>query len=254
MVRTGLPRIVVAVATAGAADEPAGDASGSAAGDVGSTTERTPTGSARAGLPAATLQRFRDKDPDALAEVYDRYRRPVWTVAMSITRADHLAQEAVQEIFIRAWNAAASYDPSRDLGPWLMTIARHASLDLVRRELRPTRGGHEAETDVVVEGPAIDEIWLSWEIHEALRRLSDDEREIVRLSFFEDLTQVQIAERLSLPVGTVKSRSHRAHRRLAEFLVHLRDEPALSFDKTLNHAGGPRRTERRQPAEGGDRR
>jgi len=174
---------------------------------------------------------------------------------MSITRADHLAQEAVQEIFIRAWNAAATYDHTRDLGPWLMTIARHASLDLVRRELRPTRGGHEAETDVVVEEAGIDQAWVSWEIQEALRRLSDEEREIVRLSFFEDLTQVQIAERLGLPLGTVKSRSHRAHRRLAEFLVHLRDEPALSLDKTLNQVTPPRRTEtRQQPAEGGDRR
>jgi RNA polymerase sigma-70 factor (ECF subfamily) len=174
---------------------------------------------------------------------------------MSITRADHLAQEAVQEIFIRAWNAAATYDHTRDLGPWLMTIARHASLDLVRRELRPTRGGHEAETDVVVEEAGIDQAWVSWEIQEALRRLSDEEREIVRLSFFEDLTQVQVAERLGLPLGTVKSRSHRAHRRLAEFLVHLRDEPALSLDKTLNQVTPPRRTEtRQQPAEGGDRR
>jgi RNA polymerase sigma-70 factor (ECF subfamily) len=170
---------------------------------------------------------------------------------MSITRADHLAQEAVQEIFIRAWNAAPSYDPTRDLGPWLMTIARHASLDLVRRELRPTRGGHEVETDVVVEEPGIDQVWVSWEIQEALGRLTPDEREIVRLSFFEDLTHVQVAERLGVPVGTVKSRSHRAHRRLAEFLVHLREEPAAS----LNHAAPSRRTEpRQQPAEGGDRR
>jgi RNA polymerase sigma-70 factor (ECF subfamily) len=250
MLRSGLPRIVVAVPTARGPDEHAGgDAAGATAIDE---AERAPSRRARGDeLPAATLQRFREKDPDALGEVYDRYRRAVWAVALSITRADHLAQEAVQEIFIRAWNAAATYDPTRDLGPWLMTIARHASLDLIRRELRPTRGGHEAETDVVVEETGIDEVWLSWEIQEALRRLSDDEREIVRLSFFEDLTQVQVAARLGLPLGTVKSRSHRAHRRLAELLKHLREEPAM----TLNHVTPPHRTETRQmPAEGGDRR
>jgi RNA polymerase sigma-70 factor (ECF subfamily) len=252
MMRAVVRRIVVGVPTSSAPDEPAGGgpAGATAVEEVDADAGDTRAG-ARATLPPATLQRFRDKDPDALGEVYDRYRRAVWSVAMSITRADHLAQEAVQEIFIRAWNAAASYDPSRDLGPWLMTIARHASLDLVRRELRPTRGGHEAETDVVVEEPGIDQAWVSWEIQEALGRLTADEREIVRLSFFEDLTHAQVAERLGVPIGTVKSRSHRAHRRLAEFLVHLRDEPAAG----LNHAAPPRRTEpRQQPAEGGDRR
>jgi RNA polymerase sigma-70 factor (ECF subfamily) len=252
MMRAVVRRIVVGVPTSSAPDEPAGGgpAGATAVEEVDADAGDTRAG-ARATLPPATLQRFRDKDPDALGEVYDRYRRAVWSVAMSITRADHLAQEAVQEIFIRAWNAAASYDASRDLGPWLMTIARHASLDLVRRELRPTRGGHEAETDVVVEEPGIDQAWVSWEIQEALGRLTADEREIVRLSFFEDLTHAQVAERLGVPIGTVKSRSHRAHRRLAEFLVHLRDEPATG----LNHAAPPRRTEpRQQPAEGGDRR
>jgi RNA polymerase sigma-70 factor (ECF subfamily) len=176
-------------------------------------------------LPVATRMRFRDGDAGALAEVYDRYARAVWAVAMTVTRADHLAQEAVQEAFIRAWNAAPSYDPGRDLGPWLLTIARYAALDLLRRELRSTRGGHEPEQDAVVEPPAFDQIWLSWAVQEGLRQLAEHEREIVRLSFYENLSHAEIAERLLLPIGTVKSRSHRAHRRLAELLAHLRDNP-----------------------------
>jgi RNA polymerase sigma-70 factor (ECF subfamily) len=179
----------------------------------------------RESLPVATRERFRDGDTDALAEVYDRYSRAVWAVAMTVTRADHLAQEATQEAFIRAWNAAPSYDPGRDLGPWLLTIARYTALDLLRRELRSTRGGHEAEHEGVVEAPGMDRIWLSWAVQEALRQLAEHEREVVRLTFYEDLSHAQIAERLSLPLGTVKSRSHRAHRRLAGLLAHLRDEP-----------------------------
>jgi RNA polymerase sigma-70 factor, ECF subfamily len=158
--------------------------------------------------------------------VYDRYARAVWAVAVRITRVDQLAQDAVQETFIRAWRAASSYDPTRPLGPWLQSIARFTALDVARHELRPTRGGHEAEQDAVVESPGIDQAWLAWTVQEALRELADHEREIVRLSFFEDLTHLQIAERLGLPVGTVKSRSHRAHRRLAEKLAHLRDDSA----------------------------
>jgi len=210
---------------------------------------RTPAGPpTRSELPAQTLERFHDRDADALAAVFDRYHRAVWSVAVSIARSDHLAQEATQETFIRAWQAADSYDPRRPLGPWLMTIARHACLDLVRRELRPTRGGHEEEQDSVVEGPGIDQVWTAWEVQEAVRRLSDDEQLIVRLSFFEDLTHAQIAERLGLPIGTVKSRSHRAHRRLAELLAHLRDEPTESE----NQRGSGARTNHGPRLEGSD--
>lgn len=188
-------------------------------------------------LARATRLAFREGDVDALGSVYDRYSRAVWSVAVRITRSDQLAQEAVQEAFVRAWHAAGTYDPDRDLGPWLLTIARYTALDVLRRELRPTRGGHEAEQDAVVEPPGIDRAWISWAVQEALAALSGPEREIVYLSFFEDLTHGQIAEHLDLPVGTVKSRSHRAHRRLAGLLAHVRDEPDPG-----NRAGIPGRT------------
>ena len=176
-------------------------------------------------LPDATRERFRAGDAGALGDVYDRYGRAVWAVAMTLTRSDQLAQDATQETFIRAWRAAASYDPERDLGPWLLSIARYTTLDLLRRELRPTRGGHEAEQEAAVESPGIDRAWLSWAVQEALHQLTDDEREIVRLTFYEDLTQTEIAARLHLPLGTVKSRSHRLNRRLAQMLAYVRNGP-----------------------------
>lgn len=195
-------------------------------------------------------RRFHDGDVDALAEVYDRYARPVWTVAVSVTRCDHLAQEAVQETFLRAWRVAGVYDPGLALGPWLMTIARRASLDLLRREFRPTRGGHEAEQDVVVEDPGMDRVWTAWQVQEALAQLREDERAIVRLSFFDDLTQTQIAERLGLPLGTVKSRSYRAHRRLAELLCHLREDAPGLPAHIGNRSGSSRRTGSAEPSIG----
>jgi RNA polymerase sigma-70 factor (ECF subfamily) len=206
----------------------------------------------RVELPVDTRTRFRDGDVDALGEVYDRYSRAVWSVAIGVVKADHLAQEAVQEAFLRAWNAAATYDPDRDLGPWLLAIARFTALDLLRRELRPTRGGHEEMPEAAeatgVDPPGIDAVWVAWAVQEALRQLADHEREIVRLSFYEDLTHAQIAERLDLPIGTVKSRSHRAHRRLADLLAHLRDEPA-GTDGGNRPATGPR-TPDKAPATG----
>jgi len=190
-------------------------------------------------LPLAVREQFRDGNAEALGAVYDRYSRAVWAMALTVTRADHLAQEATQEAFIRAWNSAATYDASRDLGPWLLTIARYTALDLLRREMRPTRGGHEAEQDVIAEAPGIDRAWLSWAVQEALARLAEHEREIVRLTFYEDLTHAQVAERLDLPVGTVKSRSHRAHRRLAELLAYVRDEPGIVSDSARGNPAPP---------------
>jgi RNA polymerase sigma factor (sigma-70 family) len=204
----------------------------------------------RPGLAIATRQRFRDRDGAALEEVYDHYQHPIWSVVRSITRADHLAQEALQDTFVRAWQAAGQYDPSRDLGPWLLTIARHAALDLLRRELRPTRGGHEAEQDAVVEDPGIDPVWTAWQVAQAVHRLNDDEALIVRLTFFEDLTQSEIAERLGVPLGTVKSRSSRAHKRLARLLAHLRED----FPEPVNHPGSEgRKSSGEVSGEGSDR-
>lgn len=194
-------------------------------GDGESTPGDAP--SRRAGvdvLPFDVRSRFAAGDTAALGEVYARYERAVWSVAVRVTGSDHLAQEAVQETFVRAWRSAATYDPARDLGSWLLGVARFAALDVVRAEARPTRGGHAAETDTAVESPGMDRAWLAWAVQEGLRGLADHEREIVRLAFFEDLGHAQIAERLGIPVGTVKSRLHRANRRLAEALAHLRGE------------------------------
>jgi RNA polymerase sigma-70 factor (ECF subfamily) len=173
-------------------------------------------------LEPATVAAFRTGDVDALGQVYERYARPVWRVAMTVLRDRELADDATQETFIRAWRAADSFDPNRQFTPWLFTIARRAAIDVHRRESRPTLGGHEAEQDAVTDPPELTDAWESWQITLALDALPEEERVIVRLAHFDGLTHREIAEALHVPVGTVKSRSHRAHRRLAESLSHLR--------------------------------
>lgn len=173
-------------------------------------------------LSLEVRRRFSQGDVGTVGEVYARYERAVWSVAIRITGSDHLAQEAVQEAFVRAWRSANTYDPARDLGSWLFGVARYAALDVVRAERRPTRGGHETEQDVAVHPPDIDTVWTAWAVQEGLRTLPEIERQVIRLVFFEDRSQAEIAERLQIPVGTVKSRLHRANRRLADALAHLR--------------------------------
>lgn len=186
------------------------------------TTTTTPGHrSSHRDLDPDVVQRFTQGDVDALGQIYDRFARPVWSIAMRVLNDRHLAEDAVNEVFMRIWKTAATFDPARPMAPWLFTVARRTALDVYRREFRPTRGAHEEETDVGEDQPGIEHAWEAWEIQLALEQLNDEERQIIRMAHFEGLTQTEVAERLSIPVGTVKSKSHRAHRRLASLLRHL---------------------------------
>lgn len=169
--------------------------------------------------------RFRDGDAAALRDVYARYSGAVYTVAYSILRDRTRAADAAQVTFVNAWRAAPRFDIDQPLGPWLYTIARRAAIDTYRRERRLE------STDPEVldgwpgsDGPSIERSWEAWEVRVAVDALPDEERQVVRLSWYDGFTHPEIAERLDVPVGTVKSRSHRAHRRLAAALAHVRFE------------------------------
>lgn len=154
---------------------------------------------------------------------YQHYSGPVYAVAVSVLHDRDLANDVVQETFLRAWRAAARFDPSREFGPWIFTIARRVAVDAWRARLK---AADPIEDDAVVALPTeIDQVWEAFQVRSAVGRLPEDEREIVGLQHFGQLTHHEIADRLGIPLGTVKSRSHRAHRRLAEWLGPLLGEP-----------------------------
>jgi RNA polymerase sigma-70 factor (ECF subfamily) len=186
-------------------------------GTQGETSAASPSNT----LGRDVLEGFRAGDVAALGAVYDRYNRAVWSVSMSVLGDRTLAEDSTQETFLRAWRAAGTYDPDRNLAPWLFTIARRTAIDVHRREARPTQGGHGEEQDMVVRMPGIERAYETWEVRAALDELPPEERDVVRMSHFEEMTHREIADALDVPVGTVKSRSHRAHRRLATRLAHL---------------------------------
>jgi RNA polymerase sigma-70 factor (ECF subfamily) len=173
-------------------------------------------------VSVAVKQRFQSGDLDALGEIYNTYAGPVHTVVRTILGPGGQTDDAVQEAFMRAWRGAPSFDPHRALGPWLFTIARRTAIDLARREGRPNRSNHDELTDShSVEAAGIEEAWERWEIRIALDQLPEEERAVMMLSHYQGLTHPQIAERLGVPAGTVKSRSYRGHQRLAGLLSHL---------------------------------
>jgi RNA polymerase sigma-70 factor (ECF subfamily) len=170
---------------------------------------------------AELVERFRAGDADAVREIYRTFGGPVMTVARSIVRDPELAAEVVQQTFTKAWRAADTFEGG-ELAPWLYAIARRTAIDAVRSESRPTRGGHAPEVDVGVESQSFEQTWETFEVRRAIDALPPDEREVVRRSHLLGETHQQIAEIMDVPVGTVKSRSGRAHRRLATALQHLR--------------------------------
>lgn len=171
---------------------------------------------------------FQAGSPEAMNDVYRRYGRVVYAVAYHVLGTRDLAEEAVQETFLRAWRAAASFDSSKDFGPWLATIARRVSIDLHRRDRRNRHVALDAATDgepaLVDLPPGIEHVYEVWETRQAIDELPRDERQLVELQHRYGLTHLQISQRLQIPVGTVKSRSFRAHKRLAARLVHLQAE------------------------------
>jgi RNA polymerase sigma-70 factor (ECF subfamily) len=164
--------------------------------------------------------RFRSGDEAAVRAVYARYGGAMFAVARSMLRDRELAAECVQEAFVRAWRSSRSFDPERELAPWLATITRRTAIDIYRRQKR-LRSEPHADVDDTVIPLAFERTWETFEVRAALDQLPAEEREVVRLAHFEGLAHTQIAERLRVPVGTVKSRSHRAHRRLVGLLSHL---------------------------------
>lgn len=166
------------------------------------------------------LDRFRDGDESAVKAVYERFRGPVFAISMSILHDHGLASDATQQTFIKAWQAATTYDPDRDLAPWIYAIARRTAIDIYRKTSRSIASD---DVDSIAPPPALDTIWEVFEVRSALDRLPDEERQVIKLSHFVGLTHAEIAEHMGIPLGTVKSRSHRAHRRLLELLRHVEE-------------------------------
>jgi RNA polymerase sigma-70 factor (ECF subfamily) len=163
------------------------------------------------GLPAS----FASGDPDSIRAVYQRYGRLMYSVAYKVLGDPGLADDATLRAFVQAWRSAASYDPSRALGAWLATITRRAAIDVYS----------SAEAHNV------------WAVRQALAKLPASEREVIRLRHVDHLTDSEIAAQLGLPVGAVKSRSLRAHRRLAGLLGHLHNNSGNGTVSPIRRVG-----------------
>jgi RNA polymerase sigma factor (sigma-70 family) len=174
---------------------------------------------------------FASGDADSVRVLYQSYGRLVHAIAFKVLGDPGLAEDATQQTFVQAWRAAGSYDASRPLGAWLTTIAKRVAIDVHRRERRH-RNLDDIDTthsdSLVTLPPSVDQLHDVAEVRRALEELPDADRALIRMQHFDELSHAEIAEELEIPLGTVKSRTFRAHRRLADLLSHLRAQPEES--------------------------
>ena len=162
-------------------------------------------------------------DEGALAELYDRVGRVAYGLAFRVLRDDRLAEDAVQEAFLGVWRTAAGFRAERaKASTWILTLVHRRAVDLVRREERRRAEPLDDETrDAATSESAEDAAWLGFErerVQGALRQLPDAQREAIELAYYGGYSQSELAERLGLPLGTIKSRMFAGLARLRELL------------------------------------
>jgi RNA polymerase sigma-70 factor, ECF subfamily len=162
-------------------------------------------------------------DQSALAELYDRFGRVAYGVALRVLRDEKLAEDAVQEGFLAAWRNADRFLPERaTASTWLLTFVHRRAVDLVRRENRRRADSLPETADYASSDSAEDDAWLRYErerVQAALKQLPDQQREALELAYYGGFTQSELAERLGEPVGTIKSRMFTGLARLRELLA-----------------------------------
>jgi len=160
---------------------------------------------------AALVIRLQRREPQALAELYDRYGRAVYALILRVVRDAGVAEDLVQETFLRVWSRMHAFDVQRGaVGPWLLAVARNRALDYLR-----SAGGRERNT-VELEETDHPSLYTDMEsgilasdkarlLKAAIEKLSSHHRQVIELAYFEGLSQTEMAARMGQPLGTVKT-------------------------------------------------
>lgn len=171
------------------------------------------------------IERLQHGDHQALADLYDHHGGTVYSIALSILHDAERAEDVTQDVFLTLWSQSNRFDPSVGrFAPWFYRIARNRSIDMLRKFRR----------EVMPEEPAVFDLMLGTDgsspldtilerhdavrIRQALRDISEDQRRLIELAYFNGMTQRQMADHLDLALGTVKSRVRSGLRRLRVLL------------------------------------
>jgi RNA polymerase sigma factor (sigma-70 family) len=173
------------------------------------------------------IQRIASEDQGALSDLYDRYANLVYTIALNTLGDTLSAEEVTQDVFLRVWNKAESYDPSHaKVSTWLCSIARYRAIDLLR-SLRVRPEGHSIDTGEAAPRFLVDpsnpelNTQTSLEndrVRKAVASLPNDQQQVLVWAYFRGYKHQEISERLEIPLGTAKTRIRLALQKLRGIL------------------------------------
>jgi RNA polymerase sigma-70 factor (ECF subfamily) len=159
----------------------------------------------------ALIERLQRRDPQALAELYDRYGRTAYSLILRVVRDKAIAEDLVQETFLRVWNRVHTIDSAKGaVGPWLLTIARNGAIDYLRSSAGRERNA--VELDEAGHAPLYGDMEAGILISDQARRaraamdkLAPNYRTVMELAYFEGLSQSEMSVRMGQPLGTIKT-------------------------------------------------
>lgn len=158
------------------------------------------------------MRRVELRDQAALALLYDRYGSQVYGLAYRVLRNSALAEEATQDTFMKVWRQSARWDSQKGLLlHWLLTITRYTAIDRLRQEQRQT-APQTVSFDLIAapasdtDGPEQVAMHDGRVLRGLLAQLPPEQAQVIELGFFQGLTHTELAERLNLPLGTIKTR------------------------------------------------
>lgn len=171
------------------------------------------------------VRRLKSREPQAMADLYDRYGRMVYALIYRMVRNEGAAEDLVQETFLRIWNRVQAFDQDKgSLGPWVLTVARNRAIDYIRSvDGRMAQSAFDIEK---IEHPALfrnlesemlnlDRVKL---LRGAFDKLTPNQRVVIELAYYQGLSQTEMAERMKQPLGTVKTWVRTALKALREQL------------------------------------
>lgn len=168
-------------------------------------------------------------DETALSELYDIFERPLFSLGIRWLGERAMAEELVQEVIVRVWKGAKTFDPKRgQAGSWIFGVARNAATDLARAKQRrpvPVESVQPPKRDHWDEEAA----WRGWEVGQAMGALPLEQQQVVELAFVNQCTHAEIAKSLDVPLGTVKTRMYLGLKKLRARLLEagIVEEPSL---------------------------
>jgi RNA polymerase sigma factor (sigma-70 family) len=197
---------------------------------------------------AALVERVVAGETRALEELYDRYARPAYSLARRVTGDPAFAEEVVQEVFLAVWRQPERFEAGRGgFASWLLAAVHHKAVDAVRREeavrrralaLQAVQGLDASDPPANRPEEAVEERLRGEQVRRALRELPGSQREAMTLAYYGGYTQREIASLTNTPLGTVKTRMHRAMHNLRVALDDLSDLHGLAVAD--NAEGGSR--------------